>query len=41
MEDFTKAMKEIVPSITPEMEKWYREVSQRFKQIERPIPAVA
>ncbi|MCD6264154.1 CDC48 family AAA ATPase [Candidatus Bathyarchaeota archaeon] len=41
LEDFTKAMKEIVPSITPEMEKWYREVSQRFKQIERPIPAVA
>ena len=41
LEDFTRAMKEIVPSITPEMEKWYREVSQRFKQIERPIPAVA
>jgi len=41
LEDFTRAMREIVPSITPEMEKWYREVSQRFKQIERPIPAVA
>ena len=41
-EDFRNAMKEVLPSITPEMEKWYQEVVQRFKtQVEKPIPAIA
>ena len=41
LEDFMSSMKEILPSITPEMEKWYMEASQRFKRVEKPIPAIA
>lgn len=41
-EDFKAAMKEVLPSITSDMEKWYQDVSQRFKvQTEKPIPAIA
>jgi len=40
-DDFRIVLKEIQPSITPDMEKWYQETSQRFKQVEKPIPAIA
>jgi len=29
MEDFKKAMAKIRPSITPEMDKWYRSIFQQ------------
>jgi transitional endoplasmic reticulum ATPase len=41
LEDFEMMLKEILPSITPDMEKWYQENSQRFRQVEKPIPAIA
>ncbi|MFB0543301.1 MAG: AAA family ATPase, partial [Candidatus Bathyarchaeia archaeon] len=41
LEDFESAREEVFPSITAEMEKWYKEISQRFKQVEKPIPAIA
>jgi len=41
LDDFKTAMREILPSITPDMEKWYQETTQRFKQVEKPIPAIA
>ena len=34
--DFEDAMAEMVPSVTPEMEKWYRESNRRFRERERP-----
>ncbi len=34
--DFEDAMSEMVPSVTPEMEKWYRESNRRFRERERP-----
>ena len=34
--DFEDAMAEMVPSVTPEMEKWYRESNRRFREKERP-----
>ncbi|TEU08205.1 AAA family ATPase [Candidatus Bathyarchaeota archaeon] len=34
--DFEDAMAEMVPSVTPEMEKWYRETNRRFREREKP-----
>ena len=34
--DFEDAMAEMVPSVTPEMEMWYRESNRRFRERERP-----
>ncbi len=34
-EDFNETMKVIGPSITPEMERWYEQIFERFKRIER------
>ncbi len=34
--DFEDAMAEMVPSITPEMEKWYQESNRRFREREKP-----
>ena len=34
--DFEGAMAEMVPSVTPEMEKWYRESNRRFREREKP-----
>jgi len=42
LKDFEEAMAGIAPSITPEMEKWYRDMEKRFKEAQqRPIMAVA
>jgi len=39
--DFEAAMSEIPPSVTPDMEKWYLDMSKRFKESQKPIMAVA
>ena len=41
MEDFDVALSEMMPSITPEMEKWYMDVTKRFKEREKPPMAIA
>ena len=42
LKDFEEAMANIAPSITPEMEKWYRDMEKRFKEAQqKPIMAVA
>jgi transitional endoplasmic reticulum ATPase len=41
LEDFDFALSEMMPSITPEMEKWYMGVSKRFKEREKPPMAIA
>jgi len=40
IKDFEEAMVEAIPSITPEMEKWYMDVSRRFKE-QKPPMAIA
>jgi len=39
--DFEKAMSEVLPSVTPDMEKWYLEMSKRFKEPQKPPMAIA
>ena len=39
--DFEDAMAETVPSITPDMEKWYLETDKRFREKEKPPMAIA
>jgi transitional endoplasmic reticulum ATPase len=39
--DFEKAMSEVSPSITSDMERWYQEQSKRFKEAQKPFMAVA
>ena len=34
--DFEKVMAEIVPSITPDMEKWYQETNKRIREQLKP-----
>jgi len=41
LSDFEKAMSEIAPSVTPDMEKWYLDMSRRFKEPQKPFLAVA
>ncbi len=41
LEDFEDAMAETLPSITPDMEKWYIDMSRRFKEREKPPMAIA
>jgi len=36
MDDFDAAMKEIAPSITPEMINWYENTQQRFREQTKP-----
>jgi len=40
--DFEEALKKVGPSITPDVEKWYREFAQRFRKVQKtPMPTVA
>jgi len=39
--DFQEAMKEIGPSITPDMEKWYKRFMQQIRQVQKPATPVA
>lgn len=41
LSDFEDAMSEVSPSVTPDMEKWYLEMSKKFKEPQKPIMAVA
>jgi transitional endoplasmic reticulum ATPase len=41
MKDFQEAMKRIGPSISPDMEKWYKGFMQQVRQIQRPATPVA
>ena len=40
--DFEAALKKVGPSITPEIEKWYRDFAQRFRKVQKTVmPTVA
>ncbi len=39
--DFEKVMAEILPSITPEMEKWYQETNKRLRDQQKPPMDIA
>ncbi|MBS7619290.1 AAA family ATPase, partial [Candidatus Bathyarchaeota archaeon] len=39
--DFEKAISEVRPSVTPDMEKWYLEMSKRFKEPQKPPMIIA
>ncbi|MEM2996098.1 MAG: AAA family ATPase, partial [Candidatus Bathyarchaeia archaeon] len=41
LEDFEKALSEVSPSITPDMEKWYIDISKRFREPQRRPIAIA
>ena len=41
MKDFQDAMKEMGPSVTPDMEKWYKSFMQQARQVQKPATPVA
>ncbi|KON34241.1 MAG: AAA family ATPase [miscellaneous Crenarchaeota group-6 archaeon AD8-1] len=41
MEDFKAALKEVGSSVTPDMEKWYKDFSKHFRQIKKTSTPVA
>jgi transitional endoplasmic reticulum ATPase len=41
MQDFQDAIKEVGPSVTPEMEKWYKSFMQQIRQVQKPATPVA
>ena len=41
MKDFLDAQKEMGPSITPDMEKWYKSFMQQVRQVQKPATPVA
>jgi transitional endoplasmic reticulum ATPase len=41
MKDFLDAMKEMGPSVTPDMEKWYKSFMQQVRQVQKPATPVA
>ena len=41
MVDFQEAMKTLGPSITPDMEKWYKSFIQQVRQVQKPATPVA
>jgi transitional endoplasmic reticulum ATPase len=41
MKDFQDAIKEIGPSVTPDMEKWYKSFMQQIRQVQKPATPVA
>ena len=41
MKDFQDAMKEMGPSISPDMEKWYKSFMQQIRQVQKPATPVA
>ncbi len=41
MKDFQDAIKEVGPSVTPEMEKWYKNFMHQIRQIQKPATPVA
>lgn len=41
LQDFEKVMTDIVPSITPEMEKWYQDTNKRLREVSKPPMDIA
>jgi transitional endoplasmic reticulum ATPase len=41
MKDFQDALKEMGPSTTPDMEKWYKSFMQQIRQVQKPATPVA
>ena len=41
MKDFQDALKEMGPSVTPDMEKWYKGFMQQVRQVQKPATPVA
>jgi transitional endoplasmic reticulum ATPase len=41
MKDFQDAIKEVGPSVTPDMEKWYKSFMRQIRQIQKPATPVA
>jgi len=41
MKDFQDAIKEVGPSVTPDMEKWYKGFMQQVRQVQKPATPVA
>jgi transitional endoplasmic reticulum ATPase len=41
MKDFQEAMKEMGPSVSPDMEKWYKGFMQQIRQVQKPATPVA
>jgi len=41
MKDFQEAMKEVGPTITPDMEKWYKSFIQQVRKVQKPATPVA
>ncbi len=41
LQDFEKVMADIVPSITPEMEKWYQDTNKRLREVSKPPMDIA
>lgn len=41
MKDFEEALKRVGPSITPDMEKWYKSFMQQIRQVQKPATPVA
>jgi len=41
MRDFEEALKRVGPSITPDMEKWYKSFMQQIRQVQKPATPVA
>ena len=41
MKDFQDAMKEMGPSTTPDMEKWYKSFMQQIRQVQKPATPVS
>jgi len=41
MKDFQDAVKEVGPSVTPDMEKWYKSFIQQARQVQKPSTPIA
>jgi transitional endoplasmic reticulum ATPase len=41
MKDFQDAVKEVGPSVSPDMEKWYKSFTQQIRQVQKPATPVA
>jgi transitional endoplasmic reticulum ATPase len=41
MKDFQDAIKEVGPSVTPDMEKWYKSFMRQVRQVQKPATPVA
>jgi transitional endoplasmic reticulum ATPase len=41
MKDFLEGLKRIGPSVTPDMEKWYKSFMQQVRQVQKPATPIA